>query len=92
MLSTGREVFLAPAFPLEKVVDPTGAGDSFVGGMIGYLAAAKGSIERNLRPAMIYGSVVASFCCEGFGLTRTDKVKRADIEKRVKLLERMVRF
>jgi sugar/nucleoside kinase (ribokinase family) len=92
MLSTGREVFLAPAFPLEKVVDPTGAGDSFVGGMIGYLAAAKGSIERNLRPAMIYGSVVASFCCEGFGLTRTDKVKRADIEKRVKLLEKMVRF
>jgi cytidine kinase len=92
MLSTGREVFLAPAFPLEKVVDPTGAGDSFVGGMIGYLAAAKGSIERNLRPAMIYGSVVASFCCEGFGLTRTDKVKRADISKRVKLLEKMVRF
>ena len=92
MLSTGREVFLAPAFPLEKVVDPTGAGDSFVGGMIGYLAAAKGSVEKNLRPAMIYGSVVASFCCEGFGLTRTDKVKRADIEKRVKLLEKMVRF
>lgn len=92
MLSTGREVFLAPAFPLAKVVDPTGAGDSFVGGMVGYLAAAKGSIEGNLRPAMIYGSVVASFCCEGFGLTRTDKVKRADIEKRVKLLEKMVRF
>ncbi len=92
MLSTGKELFLAPAFPLAKVVDPTGAGDSFVGGMIGYLAAAKGSIERNLRPAMIYGSVVASFCCEGFGLTRTDKVKRADIEKRVKLLEKMVRF
>jgi sugar/nucleoside kinase (ribokinase family) len=92
MLSTGREVFLAPAYPLEKVVDPTGAGDSFVGGMIGYLAAAKGPIEKNLRPAMIYGSVVASFCCEGFGLTRTDKVKRADIEKRVKALEKMARF
>ena len=92
MLSTGKELFIAPAFPLEKVVDPTGAGDSFVGGMIGYLAAAKGSIEKNLRLAMIYGSVVASFCCEGFGLTRTDKVKRTDIEKRVKALEKMVRF
>ena len=92
MLSTGREVFLAPAYPLEKVVDPTGAGDSYVGGMIGYLAASKGSIEKNLRRAMIYGSVVASFCCEGFGLTRTDKVKRADIERRVKVLEKMARF
>ena len=92
MLSTGKELFIAPAFPLEKVVDPTGAGDSFVGGMIGYLAAAKGSIEKNLRLAMIYGSVVASFCCEGYGLTRTDKVKRTDIEKRVKALEKMVRF
>ena len=92
MLSTGKELFIAPAFPLEKVVDPTGAGDSFVGGMIGYLAAAKGSIEKNLRLAMIYASVVASFCCEGFGLTRTDKVKRTDIEKRVKALEKMVRF
>jgi len=92
MLSTGREIFLAPAYPLEKVVDPTGAGDSFVGGMMGYLAASKGSIEKNLRRAMICGSVVASFCCEGFGLTRTDKVKRADIEKRFKALEKMARF
>jgi sugar/nucleoside kinase (ribokinase family) len=92
MLSTGKELFLAPAYPLAKVVDPTGAGDSFVGGMVGYLATAKGPMARNLRQAMIYGSVVASFCCEGFGLTRTDRIKRSDIEKRVKALTAMARF
>ncbi len=53
--------------------DPTGAGDSFVGGMMGYLATARGPVERNLRRAMVYGSVVASFCCEDFGLKRTQR-------------------
>ncbi|MGH7975283.1 MAG: sugar kinase, partial [Limisphaerales bacterium] len=66
--------------------------DSFVGGMMGFLATAKGSIENNFRRAMIYGSVTASFCCEGFGLTRTTKIKRADIEKRVKELEKLTKF
>ncbi len=83
---------LAPAFPLSQVVDPTGAGDSFVGGLIGYLASSKGPIETNLKRGMIYGSVVASFCCEGFGLTRTTRVTRAAIEQRVGQLEKMVRF
>ncbi len=92
ILSSSSGIFVAPAYPLIKVVDPTGAGDSFVGGMMGYLASARGSIEANLRRAMIYGAVTASFCCEGFGLTRTTKVKRADIEKRVKELEKMARF
>jgi sugar/nucleoside kinase (ribokinase family) len=73
-------------------VDPTGAGDSFVGGMMGYLAAAKGSIDANIRRAMVYGSVTASFCCEGFGLTRTTKIKRRDIDRRVKELEKLTRF
>jgi len=92
ILSGPRGYFICPAYPLSKVVDPTGAGDSFVGGMMGFLAAAHGSIENNFRRAMIYGSVVASFCCEGFGLTRTTKIKRADIEKRVKELEKLTRF
>ena len=92
VLSGPRGLFLCPAYPLEKVVDPTGAGDSFVGGMMGYLATAKGSIEDNIRRAMIYGTVVASFCCEGFGLTRTTKLKRSNIEQRVKELERLTRF
>ncbi|MGA2683716.1 MAG: PfkB family carbohydrate kinase [Verrucomicrobiota bacterium] len=92
ILSGPRGYFICPAYPLHRVVDPTGAGDSFVGGMMGWLATAKGSIDDNLRRAMIYGSVTASFCCEGFGLTRTTQTKRADIEKRVKELEKLTRF
>jgi sugar/nucleoside kinase (ribokinase family) len=92
ILSGPKGNFLCPAYPLLKVVDPTGAGDSFVGGLMGYLAAARGTVDANIRRAMIYGSVVASFCCEGFGLNRTTKVKRADIERRVKQLEKLAKF
>ena len=92
LLSGPQGFFICPAYPLQKVVDPTGAGDSFVGGLMGYLATAKGRLEANLRRAMIYGSVVASFCCEGFGLTRTTRIKRPQIEGRVKELERLTRF
>ncbi len=92
ILSGPKGFFICPAYPLQKVVDPTGAGDSFVGGLMGYLASAKGSIDANLRRAMIYGSVTASFCCEGFGLTRTTKIKRGAIDRRVKELERLTRF
>lgn len=92
ILSGPRGFFLCPAYPLQKVVDPTGAGDSFVGGLIGCLAAARGSIDSHIRRAMVYGSVVASFCCEGFGLLRTTRVTRKQIEQRVKELEKLTRF
>jgi sugar/nucleoside kinase (ribokinase family) len=92
ILSGPEGVFICPAYPLRKVVDPTGAGDSFVGAMIGYLAAAKGPVSKNIRRSMIYGSVVASFCCEGFGLNRTTKVARAQIDARVRELEQLTRF
>ena len=92
ILSGPSGLFIAPAYPLKKVVDPTGAGDSFVGGMMGFLANSKGPIETNLRKAMIYGSVVASFCCEGFGLNATTKTTLADIRTRVGGLEKMTRF
>jgi sugar/nucleoside kinase (ribokinase family) len=92
VLSGPKGFFICPAYPLSKVVDPTGAGDSFVGGMMGYLAVARGSIDANIRRAMVYGSVTASFCCEGFGLTCTTKTKRADIEKRVRELEKLTKF
>jgi sugar/nucleoside kinase (ribokinase family) len=92
ILSGPGGLFIAPAYPLRTLVDPTGAGDSFVGGLMGYLAGAKGSIDAHLRQAMVYGSVAASFCCEGFGLKRSDGVKRADIEKRVRELIRLTRF
>jgi sugar/nucleoside kinase (ribokinase family) len=92
LLSGPKGIFICPAYPLHSVVDPTGAGDSFVGGMMGYLATAKGAIDDNIRRAMIYGSIVASFCCEGFGLVRTTKTKRSDIDRRVKELEKLTRF
>jgi len=92
VLSSPRGLFLCPAYPLRRVVDPTGAGDSFVGGLVGYLASVGGAIDRSLRRAMVYGSVVASFCCEGFGLSRTDRVMRAEINARVAELERLARF
>lgn len=92
VLSSPQGFFLCPAYPLHKVVDPTGAGDSFVGGLVGYLANAKGGVDRNIRRAMIYGSVVASYCCEGFGVTRTTRVRPADIDARVRELEDLVRF
>jgi sugar/nucleoside kinase (ribokinase family) len=92
LLSGPKGTFICPAYPVHKVVDPTGAGDSFVGGMMGYLATAKGSIDDNIRRAMIYGSIVASFCCEGFGLVRTTKIKRSDIDRRVKELEKLTHF
>ena len=59
---------------------------------MGYLAAAKGSIDSNLRKAMVYGSVTASFCCEGFGLKKTDGVKRSDIENRMRELTKLTQF
>jgi sugar/nucleoside kinase (ribokinase family) len=92
ILSSPEGLFICPAYPLRKVVDPTGAGDSFVGGMMGYLAATKGPIDRHVRRAMAYGSVVASFCCEGFGLQRMTRITRARIDARVKELERLTRF
>jgi sugar/nucleoside kinase (ribokinase family) len=92
ILSSPQGLFICPAYPLQKVVDPTGAGDSFVGGMMGYLAAAKGPIDRHIRRAMTCGSVVASFCCEGFGLQRMTRIARAQIDGRVKELERLTRF
>jgi sugar/nucleoside kinase (ribokinase family) len=92
ILSGPSGMFLSPAYPLNKVVDPTGAGDSFVGGMVGYLASRKGSIGNNIRQAILHGTVVASFCCEGFGLKRTTKVNPAAIRDRVKELMKLAKF
>ncbi len=92
ILSSPRGFFICPAYPLHKVVDPTGAGDAFVGALMGYLATAKGAVDENIRRGMIYGSVVASFCCEGFGLTRTTQITRGQINARVRELEKLTRF
>ena len=74
--------FNAPAFPLESVIDPTGAGDSFAGGMLGYLAKTKDVSEANIRKAVIYGSVIASFNAEGFSINNMRMISRDDIERR----------
>jgi len=92
ILSGRSGLFLSSAYPLRRVVDPTGAGDSFVGGMMGYLSTARGPVEANLRRAMVYGSVVASYCCEGFGLNTTTRTSRKAIEKRFKELAKLTRF
>ena len=92
VLSGPQGIFICPAYPLHTVEDPPGAGDSFVGGLMGYLATAKGSIDANIRRAMVYGSVTASFCCEGFGLNATTKAKRGDIDQRVKELQKLTKF
>jgi len=92
ILSGPRGLFVAPAYPLKKVVDPTGAGDSFIGGLMGHLASQKGSIEKNLRAALIHGTITASFCCEDFGLKKTTKVKKPDLTKRVRELSKMVKW
>jgi len=74
--------FRAPALPLEEVVDPTGAGDSFAGGFFGYLAAEKEITAESFRRAMFYGSVMGSFACERFGTERLQELSRAEIDAR----------
>lgn len=74
--------FATPAYPLEEVFDPTGAGDSFAGGLLGYLARGRDHSDRGLRRAIIYGSVVASFAVESFGLRRLRELTESEIEER----------
>jgi len=85
-------MFSVPGFPLEEVHDPTGAGDSFAGGFMGYLAGAGKVNERTLRSAMVYGSVMGSFAVERFGVERLTKVKRSEITARARLFSRLTSF
>jgi sugar/nucleoside kinase (ribokinase family) len=85
-------MFSVPAYPLEEVFDPTGAGDSFAGGFMGYLAAARSVNEQTLRSAMVYGSVLGSFTVERFGVERLMKLKRSEIAARAKLFSKLTSF
>ena len=89
---TQNSIFFAPAFPLESVFDPTGAGDSFAGGFIGYLSATGDLSEANMRRAVIYGSVMGSFAVEKFSIERLLTVTRAEIDQRVRDMRRLVTF
>ncbi len=87
-----ERVFFAPALPLEDVVDPTGAGDTFAGGFIGYLARTQDHSFDNLKRAIIVGSALASFTCEKFGIERLAEITREDIDRRVQQFVELVDF
>ncbi|HRQ78047.1 MAG TPA: PfkB family carbohydrate kinase [Gemmatimonadaceae bacterium] len=89
---TKDTIFHAPAYPLESVFDPTGAGDSFAGGFMGWLARTGDLSEANMRRAVIVGSAMGSFVVEGFSLKRLLEVSREDIERRVADFHQLVTF
>ena len=84
--------FAAPAYPLEDVFDPTGAGDTFAGGFMGYLAGAADGGEATLRRAIIMGSTLASFCVEAFSLDRLLRLTRPEIDERFRLFKKLTHF
>ena len=84
--------FSVPGYPLEKICDPTGAGDSFAGGFMGYLSQFDKINKTRIRKAIIYGSVIASFNVEGFGPTRLLRLKRRNIDKRYREFQGLVKF
>jgi len=91
-LFTKDGYFATPAYPLESVFDPTGAGDTFAGGFMGYLASQKEVNDETLRRAMVYGSVMASFNVEKFGTERVDALDYPEINERFKAFKRMTHF
>ncbi len=92
MLVDKNGVFCVPAFPLEEPHDPTGAGDSFAGGFMGYLAGAGQKTDAALRRAMVYGSVLGSFAVEKFGLGRLLSLKQAEIHARARHFAKLTQF
>ena len=87
--NVGATTFRSPAMPLEEVIDPTGAGDSFAGGFFGYLASQKELTPGAFRRAMFYGSVMGSFACERFGTDRLQELSRKEIDERFNLFREL---
>jgi len=92
MLVDQHGIFCVPAFPLEEPHDPTGAGDSFAGGFMGYLAGVGSKSDAALRRAMVYGSVLGSFAVEQFGLDRLRKLKKTEIHARARHFAKLTQF
>jgi sugar/nucleoside kinase (ribokinase family) len=92
LMITRDVIFAAPAYPLENVFDPTGAGDTFAGGFLGYLTSRRVHDERELRRAIIFGSVLASFTVEKFSLDRLREISLADIEARYREFRALTHF
>lgn len=87
-----KEVFFAPALPLEEVFDPTGAGDTFAGGFIGYISATNDISFDNIKRGVIHGSAMASFCVEKFGLERIEGLSDGEIDERIQEFINLVQF
>jgi sugar/nucleoside kinase (ribokinase family) len=83
LLFNKEEVFFTPALPLEEVFDPTGAGDSFAGGFIGYLEKTNDISFDNMKRAVIHGSAMASFCVEKFGTQKLEEITENDVKERI---------
>jgi sugar/nucleoside kinase (ribokinase family) len=92
MFFSEHETYVLPAFPTSAVVDPTGAGDSFAGGMMGYLSERDNFDPETLKTAMAYGILVASFNVEGFGLERLTEITRGEIDARMEAYRKMLSF
>lgn len=92
LLFQGDQMFYCPALPLEEVFDPTGAGDTFVGGFIGYLAKTDDISFENMRRAIVYGSAMASYCVEKFGTDRLLEISQADLDSRVNEFKELANF
>jgi sugar/nucleoside kinase (ribokinase family) len=92
LIFNNGEVFFAPALPLEEVFDPTGAGDTFAGGFIGYLASTHDVSFENMKRAVIFGSNFASFCVEKFGAERMFNLSQEEIQVRLKQFKQLTQF
>ena len=92
LLFNDGEIFFAPALPLEEIFDPTGAGDTFAGGFIGYLASTHDVSFENMKRAVIYGSNFASFCVERFGTERMLNLGQEEIQTRLKQFKELTQF
>jgi sugar/nucleoside kinase (ribokinase family) len=92
LLFHDENIFFAPALPLEEVFDPTGAGDTFAGGFMGYIAATDDASFENMKRAIITGSAMASFCVEKFGTERLTEITKEEIEQRVQQFVALANF
>ncbi|MDR0326776.1 MAG: PfkB family carbohydrate kinase [Planctomycetaceae bacterium] len=93
MFVSEYETYVVPAFPVENVVDPTGAGDSFAGGLMGYIASNQGNLDaETIKNALVYGTIAASFGIEGFSFDRYKEINRSHIDERRKAFQAMTSF
>jgi hypothetical protein len=92
LLFMDNDIFPAAAYPMEEIVDPTGAGDAFAGGFIGYLAQQNNLVERTFKEAVVYGNVMGAFAVEDFGVKRLLAITKEDIQKRYERYRKTVEF